>query len=82
MATKTITVTEDAYEALKALKTRGESFSETIIRVAKRKPLSAFFGALSKESGERLERAVSELRERRNAAHRARMKHIARELGA
>lgn len=76
MAVKTITVTEDAYEALKSLKASQESFSETILRVAKRKPLSDFFGVLSKESGERLEKTVYELRKRRNEVHRERMKRI------
>jgi predicted CopG family antitoxin len=78
MVVKTITVTKDAYAALKALKEPRESFSETILRVAKRKPLSAFFGVLGKESGERLEKAVLEMRKRRNEAHRARMKEIIR----
>lgn len=76
MAVKTITVTEYAYNALKSLKAPRESFSDTILRVAKRKPLSFFFGALSKGSGERLEKTVFELRKKRNEAHRARMKHI------
>lgn len=76
MTVKTITVTEDAYLALKSLKATSESFSKTILRVAKRKPLSSFFGVLSKESGERLENAVIEARKRRNEAHRARMEKI------
>lgn len=33
MATKTITITEDAYERLKTRKRDGESFTETIIRI-------------------------------------------------
>lgn len=80
MAVKTITVTEDAYQALKSLKSTSESFSETILRVAKRKPLSSFFGVLSEERGERLETAIIEARKRRNVAHRARMKNIVEAL--
>lgn len=80
MAVKTITVTEDAYEALKALKSSNESFSETILKVAKRRPLSDFFGVLSKESSDRLEKAILEGRKKRNAAHQRRMKHIAEEM--
>jgi predicted CopG family antitoxin len=76
MAVKTITVTEDAYEALKARKASNESFSEAILRVTKRKPLSAFFGALSEKTGERLEAAVREARKRRAAAHRQRVKRV------
>ena len=58
MGTKTITVTEDAYNALYALKRGDESFSEMSLRIGRRKPLSAFFGVLGKEGGERLENAV------------------------
>ena len=80
MAVKTITVREDAYEALKAMKASNESFSGTILRIAKRKPLSSFFGALSKESGESLERAIIERRKRNMKLHRTRMKRIIREM--
>ncbi|MBI1935097.1 antitoxin VapB family protein [Candidatus Woesearchaeota archaeon] len=49
MATKTITVTEKAYEALSADKKNDESFSEVILRTHKRKgnweALSRFIGA-------------------------------------
>lgn len=76
MTTKTITITEDAYEALRGLKDTRESFSETILRVAKKKPLDEFFGVLSKESGAKLERAILELRQKRNLSHRTRMKRI------
>lgn len=76
MATKTITVTENAYDALKSLKASSESFSELFLRIAKRKSLSSFFGVLSAESGERLEKAIIEGRKMRNAAHRVRMKKI------
>lgn len=77
MVVKTITVTEDAYDALKSRKAAHESFSEAILRVTKRKPLSAFFGVLSKESGERLEAAIRESRKRRTEVHRARIRRIA-----
>ncbi len=80
MAVKTITVRQDAYEALKAMKEPNESFSETILRVAKRKPLSSFFGALSKESGESLERAIIARRKRNLKFHQTRMKRIVKEM--
>ena len=80
MAVKTITVTIEAYEALKSLKAQRESFSDTILRVAKRKPLSAFFGVLGKDTGERLEKAVMEMRRKRNAGHQMRLKEISSAL--
>ncbi len=80
MASKTITVTKDAYEALHSLKETRESFSDTILRIAKRKPLSSFYGVLSKESGEKLEKAIIDARKKRNESHRGRLKQIARGL--
>ena len=76
MAVKTITVTEDAYAAVKSMKGPGESFSDTFLRISKRRALSSFFGALSGEAGERFERAILEARKRRNKAHQGRMKEI------
>lgn len=48
MVIKSLTVTEDAYDALKALKYGDESFSETILRISsdKRGNAAKFFGAL------------------------------------
>ena len=80
MATKTITVTENAYEALKSLKETNESFSETILRVAKRRSLGYFYGCLSRESGEKLAKTVADMRRIRNEAHRQRLEKITREL--
>ena len=56
MATKTLTITEDAYDLLVRNKLDDESFSEEIKRLftdKKRKPLSDFYGAWSKETGEK-----------------------------
>lgn len=80
MSVKTITVTEDAYEALKSLKAARESFSETILRVSRRRPLRDFFGALSKESGDKLEKAILDMRKRHGNAHNSRIKEIAEAL--
>ncbi len=55
MATKTLTITEDAYTMLKNKKMKDESFSEEITRLlsAKRKKsLMDFFGILTEEEGE------------------------------
>ena len=81
MTTKTITVTENAYYALKAMKNNKESFSETIVRVSGKKPLNYFFGCLSKKSGEELERVIIENRKNRNKSHEKRMKHIIENFG-
>ena len=80
MAVKTITVTEDAYEALKSLKGENESFTETILRVAKKKSLWDFVGVLSEESAERMEREIREARRRHAITRKARIERIVKAL--
>ena len=80
MSTKTITVTEDAYNALKALKEPRESFSETILRVAKKRSLNHFYGVLSKETGERLEKVVMENRKAFADAYTKRIVQLKKEM--
>ena len=48
MAIKSLTITEEAYDALKILKHDDESFSEVILRLSKEKigKASRFFGTL------------------------------------
>ena len=45
MATKNITITEDAYERLKALKRDDESFSELMVRLTERADPMTFAGS-------------------------------------
>lgn len=54
MTVKTITITEEAYDALKNLKTESESFSEGILRVSdeRRGNLAQFLGILKHRSKE------------------------------
>ena len=80
MAVKTITVTENAYEALKAMKEPRESFSDTILRVAKKKPLMSFYGILSKESGDKLEKFIIDRRKRNRKLHKKRMERLMKEM--
>lgn len=47
MAVKTITITKEAYEVLKGMKNKEESFSKTIIRLMKgREDIRNYFGRL------------------------------------
>ncbi|MBI5797790.1 antitoxin VapB family protein [Candidatus Woesearchaeota archaeon] len=80
MATKTITVTVEAYKALAAMKQKNESFSQTILRVGKRRPLSDFFGILSKDEGEELKRNVELARRNRISSRKKRIEKITRAL--
>lgn len=66
MVVRTITVTEEAYRRLRAHKGESESFSDVVIRLTHRKPLSDFAGVLSHETAAALRTAVREDRERRH----------------
>lgn len=71
MATKTITVTEEAYERLKKHKRDDESFTETVLRLTgDDRDVMAGFGAMSDVSGFR--EAVGETREELDADLRTR----------
>ena len=64
MATKTLTITEDAYERLAACKEEHESFSAVIKRVTGGHSLLNLVGVLSKNSAEELKKSVEETRKR------------------
>lgn len=64
MGSRTISVSDEAYARLKALKKPGESFSDTINRLTSRKRLSEIAGVLNDEDVEVIERAVASVRTR------------------
>ncbi|HLC85239.1 MAG TPA: antitoxin VapB family protein [Candidatus Nanoarchaeia archaeon] len=64
MSTKTITVAEDAYDQLRALKQEDESFSEVVRRLTARRPLSELAGLLSPSEGRRVEDIIAKGRAR------------------
>ncbi len=66
MATKTITITEDAYGLLAQNKLEQESFSEVLIRLLSRKrhkSLMDFFGILPREETQVMNQELSKLKE-------------------
>ena len=69
MGTKTISITNEAYTVIRSKKNFGESFSEVIIRLSGKKKLSSFFGALSKESADALEKSIVEGRNKHRTLH-------------
>ena len=69
MGTKTISITDDAYNIIKLKKNSGESFSEVIIRLSGKKKISSFYGALSKESADKLEKNIKDMRVKHRSLH-------------
>ncbi len=63
MSVKTITVTEEAYFALSALKSMHESFSNLFLRLAKEKSITEkYFGVLAGENVEVARRSLKIVR--------------------
>ena len=58
MPTRTISITEEAYERLKAKKNNNESFSDIILKITGKAMLSDFAGILSKDEADKLEARI------------------------
>lgn len=64
MGTKTISISEDAYQRLVRLKREGESFTDVIQRVTGGAELSRYAGSISADLADELRRASAGFRER------------------
>jgi len=81
MATKNISLSEDAYNVLVSLRQReNESFSEVVRRMKKKIKLSDFHGILSKEAGEVIEKSIQERRARHRKQHKQRIERLKKEF--
>lgn len=67
MATKTISITREAYDRLKARKGPEDSFSDVILRLTDRRPLAEYAGMLAKTSVKAMRTAIDEARRDRRA---------------
>ena len=80
MATKTISITEDAYDRLAVLRAGNESFSEIISRITNKAKLNDFFGILSKDEADKLGADIKQLRKVHRKSHAKRIKRIRKVL--
>lgn len=71
MTSKTISVSEDAYELLKKMKLNGESFTETIKRLAKRRRITDCAGLWSDVPDDEMKALLSSIDELRQSASKS-----------
>jgi len=76
MATKSITITNEAYERLAIYKEKSESFSDVINKLTKKSSILDLVGLLSDKEADDLKRSIKETRERM----RKRIENTSREL--
>lgn len=79
MATKNISITEEAYRRLFCLKKKNESFSEIIIKITGKTNLRDFFGTLSKENASELENNINKRRKENKRLSDNRYKNLTME---
>ena len=64
MATKTISITEEAYERLRLKKEKNESFTDVINRITGKRSLLELAGILSNEEADNMKKHIKEMRTR------------------
>ena len=76
MSTKTVTLSQDAYDQLAGLKEGHESFSDVVRRLASRQSLRRFAGVLSNKEASDIEDTIKKGR----AMSKERTKRLLKEL--
>ena len=62
MGTKNISISEEAYERLAALKKPNESFTEVVNRLTMKRSILELAGILTEKEGDEIRRGIVELR--------------------
>ena len=70
MGTRTISLSEDAYHALSASKRPGESFSDVVRRLARRRSLTDLAGVVDRKAADAIAAAIEANRRERIARRR------------
>jgi predicted CopG family antitoxin len=76
MATKTISITEEAYWRLKDMMKENESFSRVINRITGKHEIMKLVGILSKEKADKIEKNIMKARKLRNKADKKRLEEL------
>ena len=76
MATKTISITEEAYERLKMQKAPRESFTDVINRISGKRSIMELAGILSNAEAEQMKKHIQDMR----ARSRKRMEKVREQL--
>ena len=76
MPTRTISITEEAYERLRVRKEKNESFTDVINKITGKRSLLELAGILSNEEADKLEKHIKDMR----ALSSKRMDRIIKEL--
>jgi predicted CopG family antitoxin len=64
MGTKTISITDEAYDVLKSWKEDRDSFSSVILKLGKKQDLLRFAGFFSEKRAKELKESISDSRKR------------------
>ncbi len=80
MATKTLSITEEAYNRLASLKRANESFSLVIQRITGKHKLSDIQGILSGKAGKKFEKSIMDGRKIQRELHEKRHKKLMEEF--
>ena len=72
MATKTISITEEAYERLRMKKEKNESFTDVINRITGKRDIMEFVGILTDQEAEKMKEHI----QKRRQASRERLNKI------
>lgn len=73
MATRTISLADDAYQALLAMKMPGESFTDIVRRLTRRRSLTDLVGVMDPHAAKAVAEAIEATRQERLEARKRRL---------